>query len=134
MKTSARYAVLAGAIGLAAGIGLDRALLAQPEIKRSILLRADVPTGVQYETVMAVAEIPPGGTSGPHRHPGFEIGYLIQGSLVLEHEGRPTVTLKAGDSFKNDAVHNGTNKGNVPAKILAIYVIEKGKPVSEPVK
>lgn len=121
--------------GVALGIGVDRLVLAQQEpIKRTMLIQTDAPGGKTHDIVMAVAELAPGATSGNHRHPGVEVGYVIEGSLVLEHEGRKPVTLKAGDSFKNDGVHNGINKSKAPVKILAVYVVEKGKPVSEPVK
>jgi hypothetical protein len=30
-------------------------------------------------------------------------------------------------------VHNARNTGTVPVKILAIYLVEKGKPIAEPV-
>ena len=41
----------------------------------------------------------------------------------------------AGESFKNDSggVHNAMNKGSKPVKILAVYLVEKGKPLAESV-
>ena len=86
-----------------------------------------------HEAVMGVAELAPGATSGRHKHPGIEIGYVLEGSVRLEQEGKPVRVLKAGDSFNNGAgVHNATNTGKVPVKILAIYLVEKGKPVAQP--
>jgi len=137
MKTLARrnLAVLAGMLACALlGAGLDRAVLAQQTgIKRTVLLRTDVPTCSAYEAVMAIAEFAPGTGSGRHRHPGVEIAYVLEGSVVVEHEGRPTATLKPGDTQKNDAVHSATNKGSQPARVLAVYLVEKGKPLAEPV-
>ena len=41
--------------------------------------------------------------------------------------------IKAGDSFKNEpGVHNAKNTGTTPVRILAIYLVEKGKPLAEP--
>lgn len=132
---SSLIAVAAAIGGLVAGIGLDRAVLAQQEpIKRTTLQKVDDPGSAKYEMVMGVAEIAPGASSGRHRHPGVELGYVLEGSLVLEHDGRPTETLKAGSAFKNDGVHNGRNTGKVPVKVLAVYLVEKGKPIAEPVK
>lgn len=83
---------------------------------------------------MGIAEIAPAAMSGRHRHPGIEIGYVLEGSVTLEHEGQPAKALKAGDSFKNEpGVHNAKNTGTAPVKILAIYLVEKGKPLAEPV-
>ena len=83
---------------------------------------------------MGIAEIAPGAMAGKHRHPGIEIGYVLEGSVTLEHEGEPPRVLKAGDSFNNGAgVHNAKNSGTTPVKILAVYLVEKGKPIAEPV-
>ena len=122
------------ACGVAIGAGADRLALAQqPGIKRTILLRTDDPASATYEAVMGVAEIAPGAMAGKHRHPGIEIGYVLEGSVTLEHEGEPARLLKAGDSFKNvPGVHNARNTGTTPVKILAIYLVEKGKPLAEP--
>ena len=124
---------LAGAA--AAGAAVDRLALAQqPGIKRTILLRTDEPGSPTHEAVMGVAEIAPGAMAGKHRHPGIEIGYVLEGSVTLEFEGAPPRALKAGDSFNNGAgVHNARNTGKAPVKILAVYLVEKGKPIAEPV-
>ena len=34
---------------------------------------------------------------GEHRHPGEEIVYVLEGSLEYRVEGKPPVTLKAGE-------------------------------------
>jgi len=132
-----RIVVLFGAlVGAAAvGAGMDRLALAQqPGIKRTILLRTDEPGSTTHEVVMGIAEIAPGAMAGKHRHPGIEIGYILDGSVTLEHEGEPARMLKAGDSFKNEpGVHNAKNTGTTPVKILAVYLVEKGKPMAEPV-
>ncbi len=121
--------------GVGVGIAVDRVAIAQqPTIKRTILQRVDEPGAPNYEAIMGISEIPPGGTSGKHRHPGIELAYVLDGSVVLEHNGKPPVTVHAGESIKNEAeVHNATNKGTKPVKILAIYLVEKGKPLAEPV-
>lgn len=129
--------LVAALLALGAGIGiLVSAAFAQPGvgIKRTVLQRVDEPGATNYEAVMAIAEIPPGGTSGKHRHPGIELAYVLEGSVVIEREGQPTVTVKAGEALKNEAaVHNAKNIGKTPVKILAVYLVEKGKPMAEPV-
>jgi quercetin dioxygenase-like cupin family protein len=56
--------------------------------------------------------------------------YLLEGSLEYQVEGKPTMTLKAGDVLFIPAgtVHAAKNVGSGPAKELATYVLEKGKP------
>jgi quercetin dioxygenase-like cupin family protein len=126
-------AIISAGIGI--GIAVDRVALAQqPGIKRTILLHADDPGNAKYEAIMGIAEIAPGAMSGRHRHAGIEVAYVLEGSVVVEREGKPTVTLKAGEAFDNGAqVHNARNPGTTPAKILAVYLVEKGKPLAEPV-
>jgi quercetin dioxygenase-like cupin family protein len=121
--------------GVGVGIAVDRVAIAQqPTIKRTILQRVDEPGASGYEAIMGISEIPPGGTSGKHRHHGIELAYVLDGSVVLEHEGKPPITVNAGEALKNEAeVHNATNKGTKPVKILAVYLVEKGKPLAEPV-
>lgn len=120
--------------GAAIGAGVDHVAFAQqPGIKRTILLRTDEPGSTSHEVVMGVAEIAPGAMAGRHRHPGIEIGYILDGSVTLEHEGKPARTLKAGDAFKNEpGLHNAKNTGKTPVRILAAYLVEKGKPLAEP--
>jgi quercetin dioxygenase-like cupin family protein len=117
------------------GMSVDRVALAQqPGIKRTILLRADDPAGPTYEAVMGVAEIAPGANSGKHRHNGIEVGYVLEGTVIVEPAGQPAVTYAAGQAFENPGgVHNARNPGKTPVKILAVYIVQKGKPLAEPV-
>ena len=139
VATTSRRLALAAIVlvtsGIGVGIAVDRVALAQqPGIKRTILQRADEPGASNYEAVMGISELAPGATSGKHRHPGIELAYVLEGSVVVEHEGKPPVTVNAGQVIKNEAeVHNATNKGTTPVKILAVYLVEKGKPLAEPV-
>jgi quercetin dioxygenase-like cupin family protein len=138
-RTPRRLLVLAAVAlvlsGIGVGIAVDRVAIAQqPAIKRTILQRADEPGAPNYEAVMGISEIAPGGTSGRHRHPGIELAYVLDGSVVVEHDGKPPITVSAGQALKNEAeVHNATNKGSKPVKILAVYLVEKGKPLAESV-
>ena len=85
---------------------------------------------------MAAVELQPGASAGRHLHHGVEIGYVLEGTVVFDHQGRPSVTKKAGEVFQNDvaAAHDARNTSKTPAKILAVYVVEKGKPLAEPAK
>jgi quercetin dioxygenase-like cupin family protein len=105
---------------------------AQPAaFKRTVLQKADLSTPGR-EVVQALVEIPGGVRPGKHTHPGEEVGYVLEGTLVLWVEGRPTITIKAGDSFFVEAgrPHETTNEGTTMAKILATYTVEKGKPLA----
>jgi quercetin dioxygenase-like cupin family protein len=107
----------------------------QPGFSRTVIQRGDLSTPGR-EVVSAIAEFQPGATAGPHTHPGEEAGYLLEGTLLFEQTGKPPVTLRAGETFFVPAgtVHNATNKGSVRAKVLATYIVEKGKPIATPAK
>ena len=97
-------------------------------------MRSEVPGDPAYEAVMAVAEIPAGMSAGRHRHNGIELGYVLDGSIELEHEGQANRVLAVGQGFKNEpGVHNARNTGKGAVRILAIYIVEKGKPLAVPV-
>jgi quercetin dioxygenase-like cupin family protein len=107
----------------------------QPGFSRTVIQRGDLSTPGR-EVVSALAEFQPGATVGSHTHPGEEAGYLLEGTLVFEQAGKPTVTLKAGETFFVPAgtVHNATNKGSGRTRVLATYIVEKGKPLATAIK
>jgi quercetin dioxygenase-like cupin family protein len=86
--------------------------------------------------VQARAEFDPGVAAGRHTHPGEELGYVLEGQLELRIDGQPPKIIKAGETFfvPEGIVHDGINTGTGKAKVLATYVVEKGKPVATPVK
>src|SRR5262245_55475026 len=77
------------------------------------------------EGVQAIAEIQPGAESGRHTHPGEEFGYVLEGTLTLELQGKPAATKKAGEGFIIPAgtVHNARNTSKAVAKVLATYIV-----------
>ena len=105
----------------------------QPGFKRTVVQKQDLSVSGR-EVVQAVAELPPGVAAGRHTHPGEEVGYLMEGTLTLMVEGKPPVIVKAGESFFVPAgvVHDGKNEGGATAKVLATYIVEKGKPLASP--
>ena len=124
--------VTCGALALAgviAGVSAQ-----QPGFKRTVLQQRDLSMPGR-EVVSAVAEFEPGATVGRHTHPGEEAGYLLEGAIALEQDGKPTVSLGVGQTFFIPAgtVHNATNTGSTRARVLATYIVEKGKPVATPV-
>ena len=104
-------------------------------IKRTLLQRVDVPGSPNIETVTGIAEIMPNVNIGRHTHPGAETGYVIEGTLTLLVEGKPPLVLKPGDSYQVPvgAIHDAKS-GESGAKILAVYIVEKGKPLASPAR
>ena len=108
---------------------------AQTGFKRTPVQQGDLSTPGR-EGVQAIAEISPGAESGRHTHPGEEFGYVLEGTITVELDGKPAMTKKAGEGFIIPAgtIHNAKNSSKAAAKVLATYIIEKGKPVATPAK
>ena len=89
-----------------------------------------------HHGVTARVDIEPGVESGRHMHPGEEFGYVLEGGLQLEIDGRAPQPLKTGEVFFVPAgvVHNGRNAGSVKTTFIGTYVVESGKPLSVPAK
>jgi quercetin dioxygenase-like cupin family protein len=107
----------------------------QAGIKRTDLQRHDLSVPGR-EVVQVRVDIDPGVAFGKHTHPGEEIIYVLEGSLEYQIEGKPPMTLKAGDVLFIPAgtIHAAKNVGSGTASELATYVVEKGKPLLTLVK
>jgi len=118
-----------GALSLC--LTLATAMAQQPTVQRKVLLTQDLPIP-GYQTVMATVELPPGTREGRHTHPGAAVVYIQEGTITFDHEGKPTMTYKAEDSFYIEAgkIHEGINNGTSPVKAVATFVVEKGKPLT----
>lgn len=103
-----------------------------PAIKRTLLQRYDL--SADREVIVGMAEIPPGMAAGRHTHFGPESGYVLEGSASLEVEGETPKLMKAGDSYVIPAgkVHDAKTVGDKPVKVIATYIVEKGKPLATP--
>ena len=124
----------AAALLLAALLGATASVAQAPGIKRTLLQRIDI--GNNMEVILGIAEIAPGGAVGRHTHFGVETGYALAGQSSLEVEGEAPRLLNAGDSYAIPAgkVHDAKGVGAAPAKVLAVYVVEKGKPLATPAR
>ena len=105
--------------------------MAEP-MKRTILERFDVPDS-HYETVIMHVEIAPLANTGLHTHPGFDAAYLLDGDLTVLERGQPAKPIRPGQSWhvRPGVVHE-VKAGDGPTKVLAMYVVEKGKPLATP--
>ncbi|OYU88383.1 MAG: cupin [Bradyrhizobiaceae bacterium PARB1] len=100
-------------------------------IKRTPLQDIKYPAG--HHIVTVVAEIGPNQLAGRHTHPGVDTGYVLEGGATLMVEGKPDQELKAGDSYAVPAgIPHDVKTGDKGLKLLAIYVVEDGKPVATP--
>lgn len=131
MKTTRIMAVAVLIVG--SGLALYAARAQQTGIKRTDLQRHDLSVPGR-EVVQVRVDIAPGAVAARHSHPGEEIVYVIEGSLEYGLDGKPPVTLKAGEVLFIPAgtIHSAKNVGGGNAAELATYVVEKGKPLVVP--
>lgn len=118
---------------LAALIAATLVFAQAPGLKRTLIAQADVSIP-NHEAVIAHVELAPGAFGGRHTHFGEEISYIIEGELEVAIDGKPTQHLKAGQGFiiPAGAVHNPHNTGTTPMKLVAVFYVEKGKPLGTP--
>lgn len=129
---------LALVVGTGVGIFGHQLLPAQQgPVVRTMLQQKDLDGVTGKELVMYRAEAVPGFPGEKHYHSGPEFVYILDGTLLVESDGQPSVTLKAGESAYLPAgdrhiAKNGS--GTAPVKLLAIIIAEKGQPLTSPVK
>ena len=89
------------------------------------------------EVTMVKVEYLPGGASLPHRHDANVLVYVLEGSLIMQAQGKDPVTLKPGDTFSETPTDIHLQSANAsktqPAKFIAIVIKDKGAPVTRPV-
>jgi quercetin dioxygenase-like cupin family protein len=123
------------ALIVAGGLALHLALAQVPGVKRTDLQRHDLSVPGR-EVVQVRVELAPGVSFPKHTHPGEEIIYVLEGTWEYTVEGKPPVTLKAGEVLFIPAgtIHSAKNVGSGNGAELATYVVEKGKPLLTVVK
>ena len=100
------------------------------DIKRTNLLRNDL-SAAGREVIQVLVEFAPGVSAVRHSHPGEELVYVTEGALEYQLDGRPPLTVKAGEVLfiPHGTPHAVKNVGSVKAAELATYIVEKGKPL-----
>jgi quercetin dioxygenase-like cupin family protein len=114
---------------------------AQAGPKLTQILRNDLEGQGQLvqETVVSFVEFPPGAAAPWHMHPGAqEMLYVIEGSLVVEVEGKGTNQLKVGEAgiIPAELVHLARNESTATTgKALVVHSrAAKDKPLIVVVK
>ena len=94
-------------------------------------------TGIpNKEATMLTVQYLPGGASLPHRHNAHVFVYVLEGTLKMQVEGQPVVTLTPGQTFYENPTDVHTVSANASAtqlaKILVFMVKDKDKPATLP--
>jgi quercetin dioxygenase-like cupin family protein len=115
------------------------------EIKVESLLKTDTtsigqkivyPNFQSDEVTISKVTIPPGKSTGWHKHIFPVFAYVLKGNLTVELENKQTKQFPENTTFSEviNTFHNGINNGKVDVVLIAFYMGEKGKPLSIPKK
>ena len=89
------------------------------------------------EAVMLEVSYPPGAKDTVHRHDAHALVYVLEGTIQMQLQGGPLVTLKPGDTFyegPNDVHVVGRNASDSePARFVVVLLKRQGAPVLTPV-
>ena len=130
MRKSNRAALL-----LIFSIALYAEQISSAHAQQATIKRTDIATADQSTTdagALWIADIPPGGATGRHTHPTPRFVYVLEGSVILEMDGKPPQTFGSGEGFVElpGMVHNFRNaSASAPAKALGFQVAPKGTPL-----
>jgi len=121
----------------AVSVGVSLAEDAAPPPKVKLLMKNEVVSSVpSKEAYLLDIDWGVGSSTGRHIHPGDEYAEIVEGELQLNVDGQPAKIVKAGETYHNLAgiVHETKNISGKPARSIAVLIIDKGKPPTEPVK
>jgi quercetin dioxygenase-like cupin family protein len=85
--------------------------------------------GNNLKAVLLEIRYGPGEASPPHSHPCAVIGYVVEGSLRTEIQGKPEIIYTPGQSFYEapNAAHlvSANASATEPAKFLAYFICDR---------
>jgi quercetin dioxygenase-like cupin family protein len=91
---------------------------------------------VGYDAVLVEVNFPPGGSAREHRHPGFILGYVVDGQMLFGVDHEPDQIVPAGGTFfeRPGALHTtfGSASPDAPVRSVAFLVVPSGSPLTAP--
>ena len=92
--------------------------------------KIEYPQTDKAEMASILVEIQPGKENGRHMHAVPTYVHVLEGTMTVEFEDGARQTFKAGSGFLEvvNAVHSARNLGEVPLRLLVVFVGEEGKP------
>jgi quercetin dioxygenase-like cupin family protein len=122
-----RIAALAGicAIHCQSALGQDRS-----GITHAPLLKTELPNAQAQEVIVWDTQYAPGAINPRHLHPAAITLHVLSGTGVWQEDGKPPVTMRAGDSLFVPAgtIHSHWNPSTTePLRFLEFIVADKDK-------
>lgn len=133
-----RYLLTAAAISLslsAAPALAQDAGVARPELLLRELVTG-MPTGNRQEVKVLTATLRPGDKTVFHSHRFPVTVYILEGTFTLEMEGRPAMTIKAGEAMvepPNVRMTGYNRSASEPMRVIIFYVSDPEAPFLDPV-
>jgi quercetin dioxygenase-like cupin family protein len=110
-------------------------LVAQEGAVRTLLSK-DLAGDSRREVSLIAVEYAPGESTPAHTHNAQALVYVLEGSIVMQVKGGPSVTLTPGQTWSEgpDDVHvvSRNASSSAPAKYLVFMVKQKGAPILTP--
>jgi len=98
------------------------------------LLTQELPDIPGKEVVVLTVTYLPGGASLPHRHDADVFVYVLEGSVLMQVDGQPAVTLGPGQTFREGPADIHRQSANAsathPAKFVVFMIKDKNKPAT----
>jgi quercetin dioxygenase-like cupin family protein len=111
----------------------------QGSIPHPPLLKMVLPDTANQEVAVYETEYAPGGINPRHLHPAAITFHVLSGTGVWQEEGKPPVTLKAGDSLFVPAgtIHAHWNPSTIERLRFLEFIVaekDKGRSIPQPAK
>ena len=89
-----------------------------------------------WEVHVSVVEMPPGRVGRRHRHAGFVLAYVLEGSIVTKISDQPETTYQTGQMFYEPpgSTHEVSRNASQTerARLLAMIFAKKGATLTTP--
>jgi quercetin dioxygenase-like cupin family protein len=134
MRYLAVMAIAAAALSATASVAQDHGLARPNLVLKEVV--ANMPKGDKQEVKVLTATLKPGDKTVYHTHRFPVTVYILEGAFTLEMEGRPPVTLKAGEAMVEPphVKMTGYNRSSSDTiKLLIFYVSDPGAPFLDPI-
>lgn len=132
MTQTVRLVALACTLGIGMA-GLPERVTAQQTPVITELRKQALQASEGKEAVVVTVDFAPGVATRKHFHPGDTFVYVLDGSITMLEDGKPPVTLRAGElAYEPPKTRHVAQNASTtaPAKIFVIYMQEKGQPTS----
>jgi quercetin dioxygenase-like cupin family protein len=122
--------------GLLASLLLSSASASAQEVTKLSELVSGMPKGDKQQIRVLTATVEPGGKTVFHTH-RFPVSlYILEGAFTLELEGRPPVTVRAGEAMVEPPHVKmiGYNRSTTePMRVVTFYVSDLDTPFLDPI-